>query len=224
MSSISSPNYITPNNYISESFEIKQGKKGEQKYKLNIELNNNSNILIRISEENNITEVYEIELNSEEIRLIKNKSLPFSSCEKFYEYIKNEIKVKNLAINIIDVNKLSIELKKDSISIDLIRKQINNDLIIKNLVEQISRLNINIKNLEKNYENIISENKNLKQNIANTKKEFIEENNNIKNNYIVSENKMKQTIEALKQEIQKIKDNKDIKNDINVLKKKKFGN
>ena len=218
MSSISSPNYITPNNYISESFEIKQGKKGEQKYKLNIELNNNSNILIRISEENNITEVYEIELNSEEIRLIKNKNLPFSSCEKFYEYIKNEIKVKNLAINKIDINKLSIELKKDSISIDLIRKQINNDLIIKNLVEQISKLNINIKNLEKNYENIISENKNLKQNIANTKKEFIEENNNIKNNYIVSENKMKQIIEALKQEIQKIKENKDIKNDINVLK------
>ena len=34
MSSLSSPNYITPNNYISESFEIKQGKKGEQKYKI----------------------------------------------------------------------------------------------------------------------------------------------------------------------------------------------
>ena len=51
------------------------------------------------------------------------------------------------------------------------------------MVEQISKLNINIKNLEKNYENIISENKNLKQNIANTKKEFIEENNNIKKQY-----------------------------------------
>ena len=73
-----------PQSLSSYSFDIKQEN---DIYQLKLELDNH-NIIMTISENDELQTVYELKLNLEELKLIHKIFLIFSSCQEFLELIK----------------------------------------------------------------------------------------------------------------------------------------
>ena len=73
-----------PQSLSSYSFDIKQEN---DIYQLKSELDNH-NIIMTISENDELQTEYELKLNLEELKLIHKIFLMFSSCQKFLELIK----------------------------------------------------------------------------------------------------------------------------------------
>ena len=106
---------ITPKEIISESFEIKQGKK---LYNLKIEIEN-KNISFNLSEETELFEEYQIVLNFEELKQLHKSFSMFNTCQEFSEYMKaliqnNKISIKNEIENYISIEMIVEYLYKQS--------------------------------------------------------------------------------------------------------------
>ena len=237
------PTTLTPKETISESFKINQD---QHNYKFNIKIIN-QNIILNLSEENDLMKDYEIKLTFDELKRTHKIFLMFSSCSDFVDYMKALIENKKILIKNSTENKITIELiveylyKQNIIKIDLVQKQINFELIAQDLYKKILVLDENFKNLENNYKNIVDNNKIMKEEI----KTINEENMNIKkeNNKIIGEikalqeenkiikeennnikqenNKIKEEIKTIKEENMNIKqENKTIKERLNNLENK----
>lgn len=74
-----------PQSLSSYSFDIKQ--ENDIYYQLKLELDNH-NIIMTISENDELQTEYELKLNLEELKLIHKIFLMFSSCQEFLELIK----------------------------------------------------------------------------------------------------------------------------------------
>ena len=105
---------------IKKSFEIKQGK---EKYKLNTELSDD-NIKFIIVEDDIFFEKFEKTYNLEEIKSLDKLFSNYLSCQEFFIYIKDSIKHKNIIIKHNNDNQISIRFKQNSVSIDLIKKEV----------------------------------------------------------------------------------------------------
>ena len=209
------PTTLTPKETISESFKINQD---QHNYKFNIKIIN-QNIILNLSEENDLMKNYEIKLTFDELKRTHKIFLMFSSCSDFVDYMKALIENKKILIKNSTENKLTIELiveylyKQNIIKIDLVQKQINFELISQDLYKKILVLDENFKNLENNYKNIVDNNKIMKEENKNIK----EENMNIKK----ENNKIKEEIKTIKEENMNIKqENKTIKERLNNLENK----
>ena len=209
------PTTLTPKETISESFKINQD---QHNYKFNIKIIN-QNIILNLSEENDLMKDYEIKLTFDELKRTHKIFLMFSSCSDFVDYIKALIENKKILIKNSTENKITIELiveylyKQNIIKIDLVQKQINFELIAQDLYKKILILNENFKNLENNYKNIIDNNKIMKEEIKTIK----EENMNIKK----ENNNIKEEIKTIKEENMNIKqENKTIKERLNNIENK----
>ena len=209
------PTTLTPKETISESFKINQD---QHNYKFNIKIIN-QNIILNLSEENDLMKDYEIKLTFDELKRTHKIFLMFSSCSDFVDYIKALIENKKILIKNSNENKITIELiveylyKQNIIKIDLVQKQINFELIAQDLYKKILILDENFKNLENNYKNIIDNNKIMKEENKNIK----EENMNIKK----ENNNIKEEIKTIKEENMKIKqENKTIKERLNNIENK----
>ena len=223
-------NNETPGETFYETFEIKQDDKT---YIINIKYFNN-NITLNISEEKLFFEIYQTKLTLNEIKLLNKSFSSFSSCQDFLEYLRIAIKNKLLSINKKNSEQVSIYLKKSNVLFELTKQNSDFNTLGINIYEMISKLKASINNISTNYENIIKENKNIKADI----KKINEENKKLKeeNVNILNENiKLKEQILNLKKnEIQKeeftnlkkdinrlIVENKDLKNEFNKLKENK---
>ena len=209
------PTTLTPKETISESFKINQD---QHNYKFNIKIIN-QNIILNLSEENDLMKDYEIKLTFDELKRTHKIFLMFSSCSDFVDYIKALIENKKILIKNSTENKITIELiveylyKQNIIKIDLVQKQINFELIAQDLYKKILVLDENYKNLENNYKNIVDNNKIMKEENKNIK----EENMNIKK----ENNKIKEEIKTIKEENMNIKqENKTIKERLNNIENK----
>ena len=209
------PTTLTPKETISESFKINQD---QHNYKFNIKIIN-QNIILNLSEENDLMKDYEIKLTFDELKRTHKIFLMFSSCSDFVDYMKALIENKKILIKNSTENKITIELiveylyKQNIIKIDLVQKQINFELIAQDLYKKILVLDENFKNLENNYKNIVDNNKIMKEEIKTIK----EENMNIKK----ENNKIKEEIKTIKEENMKIKqENKTIKERLNNIENK----
>ena len=209
------PTTLTPKETISESFKINQD---QHNYKFNIKIIN-QNIILNLSEENDLMKDYEIKLTFDELKRTHKIFLMFSSCSDFVDYIKALIENKKILIKNSTENKITIELiveylyKQNIIKIDLVQKQINFELIAQDLYKKILVLDENFKNLENNYKNIVNDIKIMKEENKNIK----EENMNIKK----ENNKIKEEIKTIKEENMNIKqENKTIKERLNNLENK----
>ena len=209
------PTTLTPKETISESFKINQD---QHNYKFNIKIIN-QNIILNLSEENDLMKDYEIKLTFDELKRTHKIFLMFSSCSDFVDYMKALIENKKILIKNSNENKITIELiveylyKQNIIKIDLVQKQINFELIAQDLYKKILVLDENFKNLENNYKNIVDNNKIMKEENKNIK----EENMNIKK----ENNNIKEEIKTIKEENMNIKqENKTIKERLNNLENK----
>ena len=209
----------TPDEPIKKSFEIKQGN---EKYKLNIELSDDT-IKFTIVEDDIFFEKFEKTYNLKEIKSLDKLFSNYLSCQEFFIYIKDSIKNKNIIIKEIKDNQISIRFKENSVSFDLIKKEVNCDLKDQNNSNQMTKL----------ITTIIKENKNIKQEINVIKEEnkklsednqnIIKENNKLilllneslkkaHKNFIKELNELKKQNQKLTKEIEQIKENNEIKN------------
>ena len=174
----------TPDNPIIESFAIEQG---DNNYILNIELYEDK-IILNISEEYFLKETYENKFSLEKLKTENKAFSKFSSLRDLIECLKKCIDNKTLSINKKIDNKIIIELKENGSSLELIKKDITFNLKTAEIInKQYSRLMINMKNLEKKYDNIIKENSNMKREIKEIQEEnkrLMEKNENLMNDNI----------------------------------------
>ena len=126
----------TPQSLSSYSLDINQEN---DIYQLKLELNN-QNIIMTLSENDELHTEYELKLNLEELKLIHKIFLMFSSCQEFLELIK-VLKEKNkIIIKKLNENEISIELtveylyQQNTIKFDLAKKIINFELIAKDII------------------------------------------------------------------------------------------
>ena len=194
------PIFMTPNETISDLFEIKQKEKN---YKLKVEIIN-ENIYLNILEEKDIMNEYEIILTLNELKQIHKIFSMFNSCQDFLDYMKALIENNKLSINNTLESQITIELiveylfKQNIIKIDLNKKKVNIELIAKDLFNKISSLSENYSNLIQENKKIKEENKNLNEEIKNLK----EENKNIKDKM----GNLEDIINSLKKDITMLKD------------------
>ena len=194
------PIFMTPNETISDLFEIKQKEKN---YKLKVEIIN-ENIYLNILEEKDIMNEYEIILTLNELKQIHKIFSMFNSCQDFLDYMKALIENNKLSINNTLESQITIELiveylfKQNIIKIDLNKKKVNIELIAKDLFNKISSLSENYSNLIQKNKKIKEENKNLNEEIKNLK----EENKNIKDKM----GNLEDIINSLKKDITMLKD------------------
>lgn len=198
---------------ISETFKITQNDKS---YEVKIELIEN-NMSITLLEENFLLEAFE---NKFTLAQMVSKSEVFSNFNSFqdcFNYIKDALKTNNsFDLKIINDSKITLELRENPISFDLLRKEVDYKLKSKIINELYSKMLLYWKNLEKINENIIKENNEFKFYINKLKKEITkitEENKNIMN----ENNKLYKEIfnlnDNFKKEIENIKTN--FKNKLN---------
>ena len=191
---------MTPNETISDLFEIKQKEKN---YKLKVEIIN-ENIYLNILEEKDIMNEYEILLTLNELKQIHKIFSMFNSCQDFLDYMKALIENNKSSINNTLESQITIELiveylfKQNIIKIDLNKKKVNIELIAKDLYNKISSLSENYSNLIQENKKIKEENKNLNEEIKNLK----EENKNIKDKM----GNLEDIINSLKKDITMLKD------------------
>ena len=100
------PTTLTPKETISESFTINQD---QHNYKFNIKIIN-QNIILNLSEENDLMKDYEIKLTFDELKRTHKIFLMFSSCSDFVDYMKALIENKKILIKNSTENKITIEL------------------------------------------------------------------------------------------------------------------
>ena len=167
----------TPDQWTYESFEIIQGKKN---YILNIKLNEN-NMILSISEKKLFLDIFQINLNLNEIKLLPGVFQKIYSCQELLNHIKMGIKHNTLSINKINENKINLDISKNFV-FELNKQQINFDLISKCIYELTSKL----KKIKYKYENILKENEDIQLNIEKIKlgNETATKKNNILSNDI----------------------------------------
>ena len=211
----------TPGQWTYESFEIIKGK---QNYILNIKLSEN-NMILSISEKNFFLEVFQINLNLNEIKLLPVKLKKIYSCQELLNHIKIGIRNNSISISKINENKISFDVSGNFV-FELNKQQNSFDLISKNIYELTSKL----KKLEINYQNIFKENKDIKLNVEKIKlgNEMLTKKNNILSNDIIllkeSLNSLKSSFSIedfinVKKEVNRIiVENKDLKNDFKKMK------
>ena len=198
------PSITSPNEKISESFELKQEDKN---YLLNIEIIN-QDIILNLVDEDEFMKEYEFKLAFNELKELNKVFSMLTSCQEFLDYMKALISNKKLLIKNTAENQMSIEfiaeylLKQNIISFGLTQKKFNLELISQNLYKKVSSLTKNLKNLENNYQEIVSQYNNIKE----TTKKIQEE-----NQLLTEENKlMKEENKIIKEENKNIKE--EIKN------------
>ena len=169
----------TPDQWIYESFEIIQGKKN---YILNIKLSEN-NVILSISEKKLFLDIFQINLNLNEIKLLPGVFQKIYSCQELLNYIKMGIKHNTLSINKINGNKINLDISKNFV-FELNKQQINFDLISKCIYELTSKL----KKIKYKYENILKENEDIQLNIEKIK--LGNETATKKNNYLSNDIKL----------------------------------
>lgn len=211
----------TPQSLSSYSLDINQEN---DIYQLKLVLDN-QNIIMTLSENDELHTEYELKLNLEELKLIHKIFLMFSSCQEFLELIK-VLKEKNkIIIKKLNENEISIELtveylyQQNTIKFDLAKKIINFELIAKDIYKQLSLIKNDYKNLDIKYKKVIEKNKDLEKgndNIKNEVKELKEENKDLKE----QNNKIIQIIKTLQKDIDNLQEenntiNKKIKSIIN---------
>ena len=190
---------ITPKEIISESFPIKQGQK---LYNLKIEIEN-QNISLNLSEENELFEEYQIELNFEELKQLHKSFSMLDSCQEYLEYMKALIQNNKISIKKEIENYISIEMiveylyKQSTIKIDLKPSKINLNLVVKNMYKQLLTVKEKLQNIENNNIELKEEIKLLKE----VNNNIIEQNKKLQEKNI----KYSEDIYALKQEINEIK-------------------
>ena len=118
----------TPDQWTYESFEIIQGKKN---YILNIKLSEN-NMILNISEKKFFLDLFQINLNIKEIKLLPVAFKKIYSCQELLNHIKLGIKNNSTSINKINENKININISKNFV-FELNKQQISFDLITKNI-------------------------------------------------------------------------------------------
>ena len=219
----------TPGQWTYESFEIIQGKKN---YILNIKLSEN-NMILSISEKQFFLDIFQIDLNLNEIKLLPGAFKKIYSCQELLNHIKMGIKNNTLSINKINENKISFVVS-DNFVFELNKQQISFDLISKNIYELTSKL----KKLENNYDNILKENKDIKDIKLNVEKIKLGNETATKNNSILSNDikLLKESLNSLntlksfsiedfinvKKEVNRIiVENKDLKTDFKKIKENK---
>ena len=213
----------TPGQWTYESFEIIKGK---QNYILNIKLSEN-NMILSISEKNFFLEVFQINLNLNEIKLLPVKLKKIYSCQELLNHIKIGIKNNSISISKINENKISFDVSGNFV-FELNKQQNSFDLISKNIYE----LNSKLKKLENNYDNILKENKDIKLNVEKIKlgNETTTKKNSILSNDIILLKESLNTLKSIsiedfinvKKEVNRIiVENKDLKNDFKKMKESK---
>ena len=199
---------ITPKESYSEIFALKQDQKI---YELKIGIIN-QNISLILSEEKAVFEQYEINLNFYELKQIHTAFSMLNSCQEFLEYIKALIKNNKLTIKKEIENQISIEIiveylfKQNTIKIDLKPKSINLESIVKDMHNNLSKMNEKLEKLDVNYKELKKENIGLK----NENNNLIEANKNM-NNEIVN---IKKALDIIKSELI------ELRNENNSLKQK----
>ena len=149
------PSITSPKEKISESFELKQDEKN---YLLNIEIIN-QDIILNLVNQSEFMKEYEFKLAFNELKEL-NK-------------VFSMLIIKNTA-----ENQMSIEfiaeylLKQNIISFGLTQKKFNLELISQNLYKKVSSLTKNLKNLENNYQEIVSQCNNIKETTKKFKKKI----------------------------------------------------
>ena len=183
------PIAFTPKEIIKESFMIQQE---ENIYNLSIEIIDQE-IIIDISDENDLIKEYDIKLTFEELKSLNKIFLAFNSCQDFIDFMKATIENKKILIKKNKEKEITLELiveylfKKNTIKFDLIQKKINFEIIAQNLYQKINNINNSYKNLEINFNNLIEENKSIKEG----NKKLNDENNKIKKEIKIIEDENK---------------------------------